>query len=140
MQNVVWQPPVLRFIMERHGATVLGSTKAEIQEWNINLEKGIADCWNAGYKQVVARQSRLNVRPLAEEIVFLILAHKEDERLRWLKDGSVWVQIGKILPQASAVKQTLAGRRSRFRQAVGELLCNAGWRTVRSNVYAPPAT
>lgn len=38
MEDVVWHPPSLRFMIERHGATVLGSTRAARQEWNINIE------------------------------------------------------------------------------------------------------
>jgi hypothetical protein len=138
MEDVVWHPPSLRFMIERHGATVLGSTRAARQEWNINIETHTAGCWNAGYKQVGARQARLDVRPSAEQVVRLIFSHQQDERLKWREDGSVWVQIGRVLPQGSAVKQTLAARRARFRAAVDLLLCKAGWRKVRPNVYTPP--
>lgn len=140
MEDVVWRPPILRFMIERHGATVLGSTRAERHAWKIDLENRSASCEKVGYRQVSPRQSRLNVEPMAEEIVQLIMAHQEDERLKWRVDGSVWVQIGRILPQYSAVKQTLAARRTRFRATVDLLLHNAGWRKVRPNVYTPPDT
>jgi len=84
-------------------------------------------------------QAKLDVRPTAEEIVQRIIDGQEDERLKWNKDGSVRVQIGKILSEGSAVKQTLAGRRRRLRDIVDEMLSKAGWQKVRPNVYSPPA-
>ena len=138
IEDVVWHPPSLRFVIARHGATAFGSTRAEWQEWNSNIETRTAGCWNAGYKQVRARQARLDVRPNAEEVVRLILSHQQDERLKWREDGSVWVQIGRIVPQGFAVKQTFAARRARFRAMVDLLLGKEGWRKVRLNVYIPP--
>ena len=81
-------------------------------------------------------QARLDVLPLAEEIFQLIIKHQQDERLKWNKDGSVHVEIGKILPENSAVKHTLQGRRKRFRQALDELLRSEGWQKIGTNVYA----
>jgi hypothetical protein len=31
MEHVRWQPPILFFVIERHGGTVLGSTRAELR-------------------------------------------------------------------------------------------------------------
>jgi hypothetical protein len=31
MEDVRWDPPTIRFAIERHGATTLGSTRAEVQ-------------------------------------------------------------------------------------------------------------
>ena len=38
MEVVLWNPPRLTFYIERHGATVLGSSRAEVQEWTVDLE------------------------------------------------------------------------------------------------------
>src|SRR5262245_10155191 len=140
MENVHWEPPILTFVIERHGGTVHGSSRAEIQGWTLNVDTRTASSYNAGHRQVQPMEARLDIRPLAEEVVQLVIGHQEDERLRWNTDGSVRIQIGKILPTGSAVKQTLNGRRRRFRQRVDELLSNAGWQKVRPNVYAPPVT
>jgi hypothetical protein len=74
---------------------------------------------------------------LAEEVAGLILRHQEDERLWWYEDGRVRVLIGKVLPDGSAVAQTLAGRRKRFRAALRERLAGEGWREVGVNIYEP---
>src|SRR4051794_20946368 len=81
---------------------------------------------------------RLDVRPIAEEIVELIVNGQEDGRLQWDGDGSVRVLIGKIIPNERTNKQTLLGRRKRSRTEVERLVTECNWRTVRENVYAPP--
>jgi len=37
-QNVSWNPPLLKFSIERHGGTVQGSSRAERHEWTIDIE------------------------------------------------------------------------------------------------------
>jgi hypothetical protein len=34
MEDVTWGPPVLSFSVERHGGTVMGSSRAELQGWS----------------------------------------------------------------------------------------------------------
>lgn len=122
MENVTWSPPILEFRIERHGATALGSSRAELQAWGVNVEEGTATCSTVGRRQVEPMQPRLDVRPLVEETVRMILAHQESDRLKWNTDGSVRVLPGKVIPPGSAVKQTLQGRRKRFREALRERL------------------
>lgn len=140
MINVFWNPPVLSFIIERHGGTFLGSTRAERHLWKINIEQKTASCYKVGYRQVLPRQPRLDVHPIAEEIMQLIVNCQEDERLKWRKDGSVCIKIGKIFPEGSDFKQTLASRRKRFQEMVDDLLSKAGWQKIRVNFYNPPLT
>jgi hypothetical protein len=135
MENIFWEPPVLSFMLERHGATFLGSTRAKLQYWQVNVETREATCRTDGHRQLVPMQPRLNVKPLAEEIAHLITEGRNDNRLKWNADGSVRVLIGKILPDDSAVQQTLQGRRKRFRTELKQLLVMRGWREVRLNVY-----
>jgi hypothetical protein len=80
-------------------------------------------------------ETRLDVRPLAEEIARLIVAKAEDDRIKWLDQGRVRVLVGKVLPEGSAAKQTLAQRRKRFRAALRGLLDNAGWCESGVNVW-----
>lgn len=140
MENIEWNPPVLSFIIERHGGTVQGSTRAMLYEWNININVNDkkAICGIVKYRQVNPMQPKLDVHPMAEEVVQIIIDHQEDERLIWKEDASVHIQIGKILPEGSAAKQTIAGRRKRFRKIVDELLANAGWQKVGPNAFTPP--
>jgi hypothetical protein len=43
-----------------------------------------------------------------------------------------------VLPAGSAVKETLAGRRKRLREAVAGLIATAGWQMVKANVFENP--
>lgn len=134
MESVRWQPPILTFVIERHGATVLGSKYAELQKWELNLDTGKATVSGFRKRLVFPLSSRMNVRPYAEEIAGLIMNQKEDDQLRWNKDGSVRVKIGEVALWGTN-KQTIAGRRKRFRKALDELLSVSGWKPKRPNVY-----
>src|SRR5690349_9347743 len=41
-ESLKWHPPTLSFIIERHGAAALGSKRAELQLWTIDVERGMA--------------------------------------------------------------------------------------------------
>lgn len=137
-EDLFWEPPFLCFTIERHGGTVLGSTRAELQQWRVNVENRSASCSTGGWRQLKPVQPKLNVKPIAEEIVSLILNRKEDSRLKWNKNGSVRIAIGNIIPASSAVAQTLAGRRKRFRGEVDRLLTDHGWEPKSNYLYTPP--
>jgi hypothetical protein len=38
MKDATWNPPILEFTIERHGGTALGSTRASLQRWEINMD------------------------------------------------------------------------------------------------------
>jgi len=136
-EDPVWEPPYLRFTIERHGGTVHGSSRADLHHWTLDVETGEAFCGTGGYRQLRPRQPALNVTPLANEIRRAIVEGREDKRLKWNKDGSVRLLIGEVIPE-SGPKKTVVGRRTRLRARLEELLCSSCWRRVRVNVYAPP--
>jgi hypothetical protein len=134
MANPTWQPPLLSFTIERHGGTVLGSTRAELQTWTLNLEEKTANWAPDSYRQLHPTAPRLDVQPLAEEIFRIMLDHGEDVRLNWNEDGTVRLQIGKIIPD-DGYKQTVAGRRRRFRAALEQLVRDTDGEVVKPNLY-----
>lgn len=136
LETVAWNPPILSFVIERHGGTVLGSTRAELQHWQIDVDKTTKTLFGLGRRQLYPKQKGLDVGPLADEIANLVLDHAEDDRLRWYPDGRVKVLLGNIadLVPGSAFKQTLAGRRGRFREALRERL-GAGGKEERVWVF-----
>lgn len=69
MESISWNPPVLSFTIERHGGTVLGSTRADLQSWEVNVQNHSAICGAGGHRQLEPMQPKLNVKPIAEEIV-----------------------------------------------------------------------
>ena len=128
MEQPVWDPPLLRFKIERHGGTVLGSTRAEVHQWVVNVLDGRADCNpDFGKRQLHPRQPALKVDRLADELVALILNGKDDPRLKWSLDHSrVTLRIGKVI-RDSGYKETVAGRRRRLGDAIEKRLRAQGW-------------
>lgn len=137
MEEVEWEPPFLRFTIERHGATVMGSSRAELMDWNINVHEKTAVCAKGRYKQIKERKAPVYVKPIAAKVAQLIIKQKPDKRLKWNNDGTVRVLIGEIFPAGSAIAQTLQGRRKRFKLALEKHLNDAGWEKVGVNVYGP---
>src|SRR5262245_41209440 len=45
-EGLAWYPPCLTFLIERHGRTVLGSTRAELHQWTVDLDWETAKCEN----------------------------------------------------------------------------------------------
>jgi hypothetical protein len=135
MEKPIWNPPILTFRIERHGAASLGSSRAEVQEWTVDLERLTASVTVAGRRQIGPIQPRLDVKPIAADLCSAILTGKQDNRLKWESTSKVRMLVGKVLPEGSAVKDTLAARRKRLRNELTRLLAPEGWRMVRPNVY-----
>lgn len=137
MEEVIWDPPILSFTIERHGGTVLGSSRAELHKWEFNISSRKATCKKGRYRQIKRQQPPFKVEGLVKEISELIINRKEDPRLKWYDDVRVRVKISKIIPDSSTPQQTVSGRRKRFRNALDEILKNNGWSKIRENVYSP---
>ena len=67
-EQMSWDHPVLSFVLERHGATVLGSTRAELQRWTVNLEAGSVDQSVEAFRQLYPTAPRLNVKPIVTRV------------------------------------------------------------------------
>jgi hypothetical protein len=142
MENVVWEPPYLSFVIERHGGAALGSSRAELQRWTVNIERRAVDWSPAGRRQLTPMQAALKVDPIADELVAAIVAHREDDRLDWRSDDSVRVLIGKVITDDSAAQETVRNRRKRLSGALKKRLGDAAWDAVPNtvpHVYAPRA-
>jgi len=137
MEEVEWEPPILGFTIERHGGTVMGSSRAELLAWNINVQEKTALCAKGRFRQIKEREAPVYVKPIAVKVARLIIKQKPDKRLKWNNDGTVRVLIGEIFPAGSAVAQTLQGRRKRFKLELEKHLNDAGWKKVGVNVYGP---
>ena len=135
MERVEWHPPVLTFTIERHGGTVLGSTRAEVQRWAVDVGHGTATLEGTARRQLSPLAKRVNVAPIAEEIASLIAGSVIDDRLRWLGDGRVRLEVGRIFPERSGYKQTVQGRRKRLREALIETLGPKGWGHLGRNTF-----
>jgi len=125
MAEPLWVPPKLIFEIERHGATALGSSRAEIQQWVINIETREADVNPVGHRQIYKIQAKFDVKPIADELAKKIQKGKKDPRLKWSSTGSEMDLSSNILPRSS--KKTMEGRRKRLSFALEERLEPLGW-------------
>ena len=127
MEDPWWKPPILTFTIVRHGGTSLGSTRVELQEWDVYFDRLVAECQIIGYRQLYPRQAPLDVKPIADELVKLILSGSRDERFQWSADGRLRIRTGRILSSGSIPQRTLEGRRKHFNKALEERLAPYGW-------------
>jgi hypothetical protein len=135
MEHAEWHPPRLTFVVERHGGTVLGSTRAKLQRWTVDLDNQTATCEPTGHRQLSPMARRVDVSPIADEIADKILAGEADDRVISLADGSVRVQMGEIFPKGSGFQQTVQGRRRRLTEALIERLEPRGWVHLGRSTY-----
>lgn len=135
MESPTWEPPHLRFVIERHGAMRGGgSGRAELHTWEVDVERRAATLTNEGRRQIVPMDARFDVRPIVAELVEAILVGNNDQRLKWNADG-ITVQ---LIPEAivpATNQQTTAARRKRLRACLTEALAPHGWIQVRPNVF-----
>lgn len=135
MEDPFWRPPHLFFTIERHGGTVMGSTRAELQGWHLNLDECTASYDSAGYRQLYPRAKPWKAGPVAEELAQAIMDGKEDTGLKWLGEGKN--QVKTLTPQIIpdyylSPDATTNGRRSRFYKAMEKILVPAGWQRAQS--------
>jgi len=130
MERIEWSPPVLTFVIERHGRTCLGSTRADLYRWMVSLTDKTATCEKVGHRQLNAMATCTLIQPLAEEIANKITQGQGDERIVWQGPGTVRIVLSAIFPSGSGCRQTVEGRRKRFKQALIPLLEECGWRQV----------
>ena len=107
MEDLFYEPPVLRFIIERHGGTVLGSSRAARYAWEVDLEGKSASCELIGYRQLKPMRPRHKVGPIAEEIAPLITNRMDDPRLKW-NGNKVQIKIGEVIPDVWPVRKKIS--------------------------------
>jgi hypothetical protein len=130
-EEVQWNPPILNFRIERHGARVLGSTRGELQTWEINLTQGTATITALGYRQLEPMDARLDVKRLADETAAMVVSGCESPRLKWVNPNRVRVLTADVIPTTN--KQTTTSRRKRFVAALEPILDSQGWQRVQVN-------
>ena len=135
MENVQWRSPILQFTIERHGGTVKGSTRAELQHWEINLNKRTARIVKEGHRQLEPMAPRVSVKAIAEEIAGLVLSGKKDARIRRQDDGSVKIVLSKIFPSGSGFNRTVKSRRERLVEYVADQLAENDWTVLEKDVF-----
>jgi len=118
-EDITWHPPFLRFTIERHGGTVMGSSRATLQEWKVDLERGTAAIEGENrYRQLYDREPPLRMQPIVDRLLGAIREERRGEPgLEWKKD-SVRIIASQLFPPA--VQRTTEGRRKRLWAALAD--------------------
>lgn len=127
IENASWDGRLLSFEIARHGGTVMGSTRTALHEWQVDLAARTARLTRRTHRQLLPREPALNLKPVAAELVQAVLAYKKHRWLTWRAAQTVRIDGGAIIPDGSAFKQTLTGRRKRLRKLLADGLTQAGW-------------
>ena len=138
MEDVQWQAPILSFNIERHGGTVQGSTRAEIQHWEVNVDELTAKCDLTWYRELEPRAEAVKeaeLVQLAQEIAALVKRESKDERINWKDSETVRILVSKIELLQAEFKQTTGDRRRRFRRHLQDAMSQIGWTQVRRDVF-----
>lgn len=135
-QRMMWSPPRLSFTIERHGGIVQGSTRAEKQEWVLDIEKKTARQEIIGFRQVYPRARVLNVNAIADDVCKAVLGGPGVESplasqgvLFWTADSEIVLKHAKLIPN-DGFQQTIAGRRKRFRTDLESKMDALGWELI----------
>jgi len=137
IENLRWDRPILSFTIERHGGTVMGSTRAELHDWEVNVETGQARCGAGRYRQVGKRAAKLDVRTLVDEVIRLVESGADSPKLKWLSPIRFRMYAAQFIPDEGP-QETIRRRRKRFSVALQEELKSLGWFKVSgksSHVY-----
>lgn len=136
LTDVEWCPPLLSFVIERHGAIVGGgSGTADLYRWELNVIQSIATATRAGGRRVRPAAPALDVGPLVKRVVSAIVSKEIAPFLKWKGEDTVEILIGTLI-RNEGPKTTVEGRRKRLREAITAELAKAGRRKgQRPNVY-----
>ena len=128
IEELRWQPPYVTFQIERHGGTVMGSTRAEVHDWTLNLETAEAGLSTGRFRQLTPRDPPLKVGPLVDRVVQAIGSGSATPDLTWLTTDKLRVNIAQMIP--ATVQQTTIGRRRRFRKQLEARLAQLNWYAI----------
>jgi hypothetical protein len=129
-EDLAWNPPLLSFVLERHGGTVHGSTRADLHHWEVDIINMKARIREIGYRQLYSQDKRLDTRKLAEEVLDRICTGEDNPWLTWKNEEKTRVSLNmeEIIPETN--EQTTRGRRKRFHDDLDGLLAERGWAKV----------
>lgn len=136
-EKMQWEPPMLKFIIERHGRIAYGSSRADLHHWVVDIEKASAYIEDVGWRNVSPPTPRFTAKEaekLVEEIADKILAGEQTDELLWKNgDNLVVIRLIDIPVLNAATQQTNQRRRATFRVALENYMASVGWISQSDN-------
>ncbi|MEB8534630.1 hypothetical protein, partial [Acidithiobacillus ferriphilus] len=127
IEKLTWNNPLLEFILERHGPTVSGSSRAPLHIWSVDVTKMKATVKKGKYRQLEKRSKKFQFKKAIEEVINLVVSKSDHEWLDWDPERNrARIFITRIIPN-NAPGQTVSGRRRRFRELLQPALKEVGW-------------
>lgn len=135
LEAVSWSPPVLSFVIERHGGLAVGGTRAERQHWHVDVEAGTATLGMVGWRQNKPQSDDFPVKATAAEVIEAIRNGQKHDRLQWDGPNKVKLMTTKLFPEGSGYRRTVEGQRKRFRSYVTEALLAESWIRLGNDLF-----
>ena len=142
IEALTWHSPFLRFVIERHGLTVCGSTRGELHHWCVDTNRWEGTIENRKHRQLVKMGKRIPAQEAVDKVIDLVISKSDDACLEWSHDRTkVRVYITRIIPDIAS-QRTVSGRRRKFRELFPHALETVGWRQTveNSRIYACEGT
>jgi len=135
LKDVTWTPPVLAFVIGRHGSLAMGGTRDDLQHWHVDVHKGTATLVKIGWRQNKPQSAAFQVKATAAEVIEAIQSGQEHDRFQWDGPDKVKLLTTKLFPDGSGYRRTVEGQRKRFRSYVAEALIAEGWRRLGNDLF-----
>jgi hypothetical protein len=81
------------------------------------------------------RVTKKAMTALANEMADLVESRKADGRVEWLDDREAHVIVAQLFPKRSGCKETVSGRRRRFREILEQVMSARGWEARGANWF-----
>jgi hypothetical protein len=128
-EDLEWNPPSLIFTIDRHGAAMLGSRRAEIQRWEIDLKNKTAKSSLIGRRQLRPNAPKIDTQKIAKYICDEINGSSTEAfHVGVVRDAGDRVRIkpASFLPK-DGPKQTVTSRRKRLTGEIKIEMKATGW-------------
>jgi hypothetical protein len=134
-QKLEWNPPLLTFLVDRHGGAAFGPSGAERQSWTIDLDAQTAEVVTTVYWQLRPGTPAFGVGAAARGIAVAVAAGAARPGLVWSSPESVRVILSAFMPPGPM--RTTDVWRKRLRIALDAEMDGLGW-TRTGSVYTRP--
>jgi len=82
IEEFIWSPPIISFVLESHGGTVMGSNRIELHHWEVDLNACTARILRQTYRQPTGSMAKnIGTMVMAKEIEGLIVNNQDADAI-----------------------------------------------------------